>query len=94
MTATGSGRIAVVGGGITGAAATFEAARRGADVTLFDAGDAPGGRISTSPFAGLDAVDSAADAYLARVPDATALADEVGLGDDLVHPERVGAAVW
>ena len=44
------------------------------DVTLFEAADHIGGRIGTSPFAGLDHVDEGADAFLARVPDAVALA--------------------
>ena len=87
-------RVAVVGGGITGAAATFEATRHGVDVTLFDAGNGPGGRIASSRFAGVDGVDRGADAFLARVPDAVRLATEVGIADELVHPERVGAAVW
>ena len=39
-------------------------------------------------------VDEGADAFLARVPEAVALAHRVGLGDDLVSPEPVGAAVW
>lgn len=90
---TRSPRLAVVGAGITGAAAAFEASRRDTEVVLFDAGERPGGRIAASGFAGVSGVDSGADAFLARVPDALRLAAEVGL-DDLVHPERVGAAVW
>lgn len=89
-----AGRIAVVGGGMTGLAATFEASQRVERVVLFEAADRLGGRVATGPFAGVDHVDSGADAFLARVPDATRLAAEVGLGDHLVHPERVGAAVW
>lgn len=89
-----AGRVAVVGGGITGAAAAFEAIGASESVTLFEADDRVGGKTASSPFAGLDHVDAAADAFLARVPDAVALATEVGLGDELVHPEKVGAAVW
>lgn len=88
-----SARVAVIGGGITGAAAAYEVTLHDADVTLFDAGDSPGGRIASSPFAGVDGVDLGADAFLARVPDAVRLAAEVGI-TDLVHPERVSAAVW
>lgn len=91
-------RIAVIGAGITGCAAAFELATavdRGldAEIVVFDP-DPPGGRLRSSPFAGLDALDEGADAFLQRVPDAVGLATEVGLGDDLVHPEPVGAAVW
>lgn len=87
--------LAVVGGGITGLAAAHRATTLGdIAVTVFERSDAVGGRIRTSPFAGVDNVDEGADAFLARVPDATDLSADVGLGDSLVHPEPVGAAVW
>ncbi len=92
-------RVAVIGGGITGAAAAHHLGLRLTDgmldhVVLFEAEHDVGGRSLTTPFAGLDHVDCGPDAFLARVPDATALAAQVGLADELVHPERVGAAVW
>ncbi|MEP1125788.1 MAG: protoporphyrinogen oxidase [Ilumatobacter sp.] len=92
-------RVAVIGGGITGAAAAHHLGLRRADgtldhVVLFEAEHDVGGRSLTTPFAGLDHVDCGPDAFLARVPDATALAAQVGVVDELVHPERVGAAVW
>jgi len=89
-------RVAVVGGGISGLAAALALGDRlpDTDITVFDAADRIGGRIDTSPFAGVDHVDEGADAFLARVPEAVALATRVGLGDDLVSPEAVGAAVW
>ena len=91
-----SQRVAVVGGGISGLAAALALidANTGADVVVFDAAERVGGRIDTSPFAGVAHVDEGADAFLARVPEAVALARRVGLGDDLVSPEAVGAAVW
>ena len=92
-------RIAVIGAGITGAAAAHrlvepDLAAEIDHVVLFDRDERVGGRIDGSSFAGLDCVDAGADAFLARVPEAVNLARAVGLGDDLVHPERVGAAVW
>jgi oxygen-dependent protoporphyrinogen oxidase len=92
-------RVAVIGGGITGAAAAFELSQQlsaGAldQVEVFERADSVGGRSQTSPFAGLDHVDCGPDAFLARVPDAVALATEVGLGAELTHPQPVGAAVW
>jgi len=63
-------------------------------VVLFEADDHVGGRSQSSPFAGLDNVDCGPDAFLARVPDAMTLAAEVGLAGTLVHPQKVGAAVW
>ncbi len=86
--------IAVVGGGIAGLAAAHQLAADGVNVTIFELGDRVGGRIRSSPFAGLPDIDEGADAFLARVPEGIALATDVGLGDALVHPESVGAAVW
>ncbi len=88
-------RIAVVGAGISGLATALAVADAGdVDVTVFEAADRIGGRIHGSSFAGVEGVDEGADAFLARVPEAVALAHRVGLGDDLVSPEPVGAAVW
>jgi oxygen-dependent protoporphyrinogen oxidase len=93
-------RVVVVGAGISGLAAALavldQARTAGTDVEVLvlDAAERAGGRIATSPFAGVAHVDEGADAFLARVPEAVALARRVGLGDDLVHPEPVGAAVW
>ena len=76
-------RVLVVGGGITGltAAHALAALRPGAVDRAARGDDRLGGKIRTSPFAGLPAVDEGADAFLARVPQATALARDVGLGD-------------
>ncbi len=93
-------RFTVVGGGIAGLAAAHRlltrAAARGLDVevTVREAEPTLGGKIRTSPFAGLDAVDEGADAFLARVPWAVGLARELGLGDQLVSPATGSAAVW
>ena len=90
-----SGRVAVVGAGISGLATAIALADTGKiDVTVFESSDHIGGKIDASPFAGVTGVDEGADAFLARVPEAVALARRVGLGDELVSPEPVGAAVW
>jgi oxygen-dependent protoporphyrinogen oxidase len=88
--------VAVIGGGISGVSAALAVidAESDVEVVLYEAADRLGGRIGTSPFAGVPHVDEGADAFLARVPEAVALAERVGLGDDLVSPEPVGAAVW
>ncbi len=88
--------IAVVGAGISGLASALALldADTPADVVVYESADRLGGRIATSAFAGVANVDEGADAFLARVPEATALANRVGLGNDLVSPEPVGAAVW
>lgn len=85
--------VAVVGGGITGLAAAWEALRAGAEVTLIEAADRLGGRIRTEEVGGRQ-VDLGADAFLARAPDALDLCREVGLDDEIVHPAAEGAALW
>jgi oxygen-dependent protoporphyrinogen oxidase len=96
--AAGSLRVAVVGGGITGLAAAHALLQPGdgaaSSVTVYEGQDRLGGKIRTTPFAGIDAVDEGPDAFLARLPWATGLARRVGLGDRLLSPARGSAAVW
>ena len=87
-------RVAVVGAGVSGLATALALADAGIDVTVLESAGRIGGKIDASPFAGVTGVDEGADAFLARVPEAVALAHRVGLGDELVSPEPVGAAVW
>lgn len=86
-------RVAVVGGGIAGMAAAWEARRLGHDVVLHEAGDRLGGKLRTSPFCGVP-VDEGPDAFLARVPHAVDLCKELGLADQLVAPAEGKAFVW
>ena len=87
--------LAVVGGGISGLAAAWEGVRQGAEVVVLEAGDAPGGKLRTSPVPGAGVeLDEGADAFLARVPEAVELCDELGLGGDLVSPATGTAYVW
>ena len=89
-------RVAVVGGGITGLAAAHAllSNTEPPEVVLFEASGRVGGKILTTAFAGHSAIDEGADAFLARLPWGSALAKSVGLGDQLVSPAAVGAAVW
>ena len=70
--------IVIVGGGITGLAAAHRIHSRGPAATSRSRCSRPserlGGKIRTSPFAGLPAVDEGPDAFLARVPEAVDLA--------------------
>ena len=97
-------RLVIVGGGISGLAAAWEASIGGTlDVTVLDDGGAAvvppssrpdiGGKLRTSPVGGV-ATDEAADMFLARVPEGLALADELGLSDRLTAPVAGGAAIW
>jgi len=89
-------RVIVVGGGITGLTAAYRVAKLlpSATITVLEADDRVGGKILSSPFAGVNGVDEGADAFLTRVPDAMELAGELGLGDQLTSPAVVSASVW
>jgi oxygen-dependent protoporphyrinogen oxidase len=93
-----SRRVVVVGGGIAGLTvaeklATHVDAGR-ITVEVREATGRLGGKLHTSPFAGRNAIDEGADAFLARVPHGTALATRVGLGESLTSPAAATAAVW
>lgn len=91
---THRGRVAVIGGGITGLAAAHALAVAGTEVVMLEGDHRLGGKLRTSPFAGRDAVDEGPDAFLARIPWATQLARTVGLGDELTSPATASAAMW
>ena len=100
MTARRRPTVAVVGGGIAGLAAAWElvtaAEREGRPspvVHVVESDDRTGGKLRSTPFAGRT-VDLAADAFLARRPEATGLCEELGLGDQLVAPGAAGASIW
>ncbi|MCY3575786.1 MAG: protoporphyrinogen oxidase [bacterium] len=86
-------KVAVVGAGITGLAAGYEAAKAGAEVVVYEAAERAGGRLLTTELAG-QPVDEGADAFLARVPWATELCQELGLGAELVSPAQRAAFVY
>ena len=88
-------RIAVIGGGVTGLAAAYEARARDADaeIVVHEASDRVGGKLWTTTFAGR-AVDEGADAFLARVPWGLDLCRELGLEGTLVSPAQQAAFVW
>jgi oxygen-dependent protoporphyrinogen oxidase len=87
-------RFVVVGAGITGLAAAFEWRRRRPDdeIVVLEAGDRIGGKLHRIEFAG-HWYDTGPEAMLARVPDAVALVEALGLGDRLVAPATTQASV-
>ncbi len=87
-------RVIVVGGGLAGLTTAYDLARSGVDVTLHEAGEHVGGKIRTTPFAGLPAVDCGADAFLARVPWAVELCRELGFADELISPASRTAYIY
>jgi oxygen-dependent protoporphyrinogen oxidase len=88
-------RVMVIGGGITGLTVAAGLIANGfTQVIVREADEQLGGKIRTSPFNGLAAVDEGPDAFLTRVPDAVGLARRLGLGDQLTSPTSASAAVW
>jgi oxygen-dependent protoporphyrinogen oxidase len=85
--------VVVVGAGISGLTAAYDLARAGLEVTVVEADTRAGGKILTTPFAGRP-VDCAADAFLARVPDAVELCRELALDEQLVSPATGQAFVY
>ena len=100
MTARNRPTVAVVGAGIAGLAAAWELVvasdRAGTPapiVRVLESGDRVGGKLRAAEFAGRT-VDLAADAFLARRPEATELCGELGLSDQLVPVGASGASIW
>jgi oxygen-dependent protoporphyrinogen oxidase len=90
-------RVVIVGAGITGLTAAFTLASRSPqplDIVVLESRERTGGLIHTSPFAGLEAVDEGADAFLSRVPWAVNLANDLGLTGALTSPSASHAWVW
>lgn len=85
--------VAVVGGGIAGLAAAWELLDLGHHALLLERGARAGGALQSAPFAGRT-LDLGPDAFLARRPEATALAREVGLGGELVSPAAGSPWLW
>ena len=90
--AAGTGRVAVIGGGIAGLAAAYELKCLGVEAVVLEAGDRPGGSIDESVIGGLT-VDSGPDGFVARDPAAAELCRRIGLGAELVTPTSSGAYV-
>lgn len=84
-------RVAVVGGGVTGLAAAYHLSTAGVDVALYESAPTLGGKLRTTPFAGLP-TEEGADAFLTVVPEAVALATAAGA--ELVHPRSASAQVY
>jgi oxygen-dependent protoporphyrinogen oxidase len=76
-------RVLVVGGGITGLAAAWEAARGGAAVTLVEAGPRLGGKVRTERTDGL-LIEHGPDSFVAYRPAALELIDELGLAGEVI----------
>jgi oxygen-dependent protoporphyrinogen oxidase len=83
--------VVIVGGGIAGLAAAYFL--RDADVTVLEASPLLGGKLAVTDVAGV-AVDSGAEALLARRPEGVELIRALGLGDELGYPGTTSASLW
>ena len=86
-------RVAVVGAGVAGLTAAHELGKAGVEVIVLEGSDRIGGKLRLAEVGGV-ALDVGAEALLARRPEATDLCTEIGLGDALVHPATISAAIW
>lgn len=77
-------RVLVVGGGITGLAAAWEAHRRGAEVILAEGGGRFGGKVVTERVDGFT-IEHGPDAFVAYRPAALALIDELGMRAEVIE---------
>ena len=84
MTAYAGLRLLVVGGGITGLAAAWEATGQGAEVLLVEASDRFGGKLRTEHVDGL-AIEAGPDSFVAYRPAALTLVRELGMADEVVE---------
>lgn len=76
-------RIAIIGGGITGLAAAYEAVRAGARPVLIEKDPELGGVIRTESRAGCT-LEGGPDSFLSAKPAALELIREVGLGSSVI----------
>lgn len=85
------GRIVIVGAGISGLTAAFEASASSHEVVVLEGSPQIGGKLRLATIAGHQ-VDVGAESMLARRPEALELLADLDL--DPVHPASVSASIW
>ena len=86
-------RVAVIGGGIAGLVAAYEAARRGADVMLCEAAPRAGGVIVTERAHGC-LLEGGPDGFLDGSGEIPELCAELGMAGEMVGQERRDVLLW
>ncbi|MGA2378561.1 MAG: FAD-dependent oxidoreductase, partial [Spirochaetia bacterium] len=78
-------RLVIIGGGIAGLSAAWEASRSGAelDVTLIERDERLGGKIRTDSMDGF-LLEQGPDSFLTNRPDALRLCGELGIAGRLI----------
>lgn len=79
--------VVIVGGGMAGLVAAWEASKVGQSVLLLEASNRLGGAVQGVSLGGVT-VDVGAESYAITRPDTTALIEELGLSDAAVEPRR------
>ena len=83
----------MIGGGISGLTAAFELIEAGRDVVLFEAAKSLGGKIAETSLDGT-IIPTGPDAFLARRPEVTELAKQLGLSNALTSPVARSARIY
>jgi protoporphyrinogen/coproporphyrinogen III oxidase len=86
-------KVVVIGGGVSGLAAAFLLKGAGLAVTVLEGSPRLGGKLAVSDVAGV-AVDSGAEALLARRPEGVGLIDALGLSGEREQPGTTAAGIW
>jgi protoporphyrinogen/coproporphyrinogen III oxidase len=86
-------RVAVIGGGVSGLTAAFLLKDAGLAVTVLEGSPRLGGKLAVSEVGGI-AVDSGAEALLARRPEGTGLIADLGLSGQLEVTGTTSAGIW
>ncbi|TDE95842.1 FAD-dependent oxidoreductase [Occultella glacieicola] len=84
--------LVVIGGGVAGLVAAWEAARAGRSVTVLEAATSFGGMVGMHRVGGV-ALDAGAESFATRGGTVAALLGDLGLADQIVTPTRVPARV-
>ena len=83
----------MIGGGVAGLTAAFLLKDAGLAVTVLEGSPRLGGKLAVSEVGGI-AVDSGAEALLARRPEGTGLIADLGLSGQLEVPGTTSAGIW
>ena len=88
-------KVAIVGGGISGLAAAWQAHKEGYDFKVFEASPKFGGLLSTEYLDDDVVLEGGAESCLRSKPELLELCKELGLEDEIIStmPENAGAYV-